>query len=141
VDDAAQDVFLVVHRRLAEFQGRSTLRTWLYGIVLRVARNHRRKLGRPEVSEAGPIPLTLDDGRPGPADEAERLEALRLLARLLAELDEGKREVLILADLEQFTAPEIAELLGLSVNTVYSRLRAARQLFNEATARHRKALK
>ena len=138
VDDAVQDVFLVVHRRLAEFQGRSALRTWLYGIVLRVAMNHRRKLRRTETSEAEPIPLTVDDGRPGPAADAERSEALRLLERLLSELDEDKREVLVLADLEQFTAPEIAELLGIGVNTVYSRLRAARKLFNLALARQRK---
>lgn len=141
VDDAAQEVFLVVHRRLGDFQGRSSLRTWLYGIVLRVAGNQRRSLRRSPATEAEPIPLTVDDGRPGPAADAERSEALRLLERLLAQLDEEKREVLILADLERFTAPEIAELLGLGLNTVYSRLRAARQLFNQAAARHREALR
>ncbi|MBI5545894.1 MAG: RNA polymerase sigma factor [Deltaproteobacteria bacterium] len=132
VDDAVQDAFLVVHRRLADFEGRSTLRTWLYGIVLRVARDHRRRSQR---ADLGTLPPDVKDDRPGPHDTASRSEALRLLERLLRTLDEDKREVLILADMEGLTAPEIADLVGANLNTVYSRLRAARQLFNEAVAR------
>ena len=132
VDDAVQDVFLVVHRRGGEFEGRSSLRTWVFGIVLRVARDHRRRHRR--VGEA--MPETVADLKPGPDDAAERSEALRLLMRLLGELDEEKRDVLVLADLEQLTAREIAEIVDVPLNTVYSRLRVARAQFNEAVARH-----
>jgi RNA polymerase sigma-70 factor, ECF subfamily len=137
VDDAVQDVFLVVHRRQQDFEGRSSLKTWLYGIVLRVAHDHRRSLARAG-GEGQPLPPALADGRPGPQEAAARSEALRLLARLLGELDEEKRDVFVLADLEQLSAKEIAEIVGTNVNTVYSRLRAARRQFNEAVARSRR---
>jgi DNA-directed RNA polymerase specialized sigma24 family protein len=60
----------------------------------------------------------------------------RLLLRLLADLDENKREVFLLTELEGFTAPEIAEALEIPVNTVYSRLRTARETFQSAMARY-----
>lgn len=136
VEDAVQDIFLVVHRRLPEFAGRSALRTWLFGIVLHVARNHRRR----ERRKGGGAPLDVDvaDLGPGPHEEAVAAEAVELLARLLEELDEAKREVFVLGELEQMTAPEIAEALGIPVNTVYSRLRAARLGFAAAVARHQR---
>ena len=136
LDDAVQDVFLVVHRRQQDFEGRSSLKTWLYGIVLRVAHDWRRKIRRGGESQS--LPETMEDGRPGPQDSAARSEALRLLERLLGELDEEKRDVLVLADMEQLSAKEIAQIVGSNVNTVYSRLRAARQQFNEAVARNRR---
>ncbi len=132
VDDAVQDVFLIVHRRGGEFEGRSSLRTWVFGIVLRVARDHRRRNRR--VGEA--MPQAIEDLKPRPDDAAERSEALHLLMRLLQTLDEEKREVLVLADLEQLTAREIAEIVEVPLNTVYSRLRVARAQLNEAVARH-----
>ncbi|MGF1468461.1 MAG: RNA polymerase sigma factor [Sandaracinaceae bacterium] len=137
LDDVVQDVFLVVHRRRRDFAGRSSVRTWLFGITLRVVRDHRRTLRR----KGGLAPLTEEavagpEGR-GPSAQAERNDAVRLLHRLLGSLDDDKRAVFILAELEQMSAPEIAEALELNVNTVYSRLRAARRLFEAALARHR----
>ena len=136
LDDAVQDVFLVVYRRLSEFEGRSALRTWLYGIMLRVAHDHRRRRGR--AGEGELLDEGLVDGQPGPQEAAARAEGLRLLEQLLEGLDEAKRDVLILADLEQLTAPEIAQIVGVNPNTVYSRLRAAREQFNEAVARYQR---
>lgn len=127
LDDACQDVFLVVHRRRADFAGRSTVRTWLFGIVLRVASEHRRRLRR-----AGLVSALEEDvgcSAPGPFEIASRREAIRLLERFLAALSDVTRPVFILAELEQMRAPEIAEALGLNLNTVYSRLRLARQAF------------
>lgn len=140
VDDAVQDVFVVVHRRLPEFEGRSSLRTWLFGIMLGVARNARRSARRraPEgalAAEAGddlPAPDSRD-----PEGRVEDAESLRTLYALLDDLDEDKRAVLVMADLEEMTAPEIAAALSLNVNTVYARIRAARQAFEQAVARHR----
>jgi len=134
LDDAVQDVFLVVHRRLADFERRSALKTWLYGIMLRVAHDYRRKVQRAGFGE--PLEEGLADQRPDPQEAAARTEGLRLLEKLLDGLDEAKRDVLVLADLEQLPAPAIAELLGINPNTVYSRLRAARMHLNEAVARH-----
>lgn len=141
VEDATQDVFIVVHRRLHEFEARSSFRTWLYGIVLRVARNYRRteqrKGGCASLDGAPEIP----DVGPSPQDEAATAQALRELAIVLAELDEPKREVFVLAELEQMSAPEIADALGIKVNTVYSRLRAARMAFDAAVLRRKGGLR
>ena len=67
---------------------------------------------------------------------ASKADAVRLLYELLDKLDAGKREVFVLAELEQLAAPQIAEALGINLNTVYSRLRLARETFNQALARH-----
>ena len=135
MDDAAQDLFIVVHRRLAEFAGRSSLRTWLFGIALRVAGDYRRRLRR-KGAPLRPLPDALPDtSRPGPYEALARREAARVVDGLLDELDDAKRAVFVLAELEQMTAPEIAEVLEVNVNTVYSRLRAARADFERAVAR------
>lgn len=132
VDDALQDVFVVVHRRLAEFEGRSSLKTWVFGIALRVARDHQRTARRKGGHE--PLDPRIPDESPGPVESLARAEAMRELDRILATLDEDKRTVFILAELEQMTAPEIAEALGINPNTVYSRLRAARRAFDALAA-------
>jgi RNA polymerase sigma-70 factor (ECF subfamily) len=137
LEDATQDVFLVVHRRLHEFEGRSSLSTWLYGIAVGVARNHRRtRRRRPEHSQDGVEDEMVAPGT-SPERRAQDAEAMRLLDRLLAELDPDKREVFVLAELEELTAPEISAALELNVNTVYTRLRAARAAFEQALARFR----
>lgn len=136
VDDAVQDVFVVVHRRLHEFEGRSKLETWLFGIALRVARNHRKKAARSAVLE--PLDGDVEDRSEHRPDRVtESRQAWDLVEAFLAELDEDKRAVFILAELEEHTAPEIAEALGIRTNTVYSRLRAARKTFEAAVKRHR----
>ena len=136
LDDAVQEVFVVVHRQLAEFEGRSTLRTWLFGITLRVVRDHRRSARR---REAGPRvdPDTLRAHGGGPVESAEQAEAVRLLHALLDQMDDERREVFVLAELEQMAMPAIAEALAINVNTAYARLRIARQEFEQALSRHR----
>ncbi len=139
LDDAMQDAFVVVHRRLVEFQGRSTLKTWLFGIALRVSKDYRRTERRKGGLE--PLPDSVADAAPGPLESATEAEGLRVAHTLLAQLDDDRRAVFILAEIEQMTRLEIAEALGVNPNTVASRLRAAHQDFERAIARfHRKAL-
>ncbi len=130
--DAAQDVFLVVHRRLHEFEGRGTVRSWLYSIVVRVAAQYRRTHRRKHLGAVEDAHLLVDSKRLGPEQDAQQNESLRLLLELLHELDPGKREAFVLAELEGMTAPEIATALGVKLNTVYSRLRAARSELRQA---------
>jgi RNA polymerase sigma-70 factor (ECF subfamily) len=141
VDDAVQEVFLVVHRRLADFEGRSSLKTWVLSIVARVAKDFRRGLRRksPHLRGEGPVDAdTLPDERGGdPHTRAERSEGVRLLHRVLDALDDEKRVVLVMAELEQLAAADIAEALGENVNTIYARLRAARRDFEQAAQRER----
>ncbi len=141
LDDVVQEIFVVVHRRLPDFAGHSTLRTWLSAIVLNVVRHHRRTVKRKsphELARGEPSdPEDLHAKGHDPCEAAEMAEGTRLLQRLLDELDDGKREVLVLAELEEMPVPEIAEVLGLKLNTAYSRLRLARHEFEQALARHR----
>ena len=136
LDDAAQDVFLVVHRKLAGVDGSGPLRSWVFAITVRVASDYRRRSGRRRTE---PLADVFADAAPGPAEQTELLEEVRLLEALLGELDEKKREVFVLAELEQLSVPEIATALEVNANTVYSRLRSARQHFDAALARRRAA--
>jgi len=139
VDDAVQETFLVLHRRLGEFEGRSSVKTWLFRILVRVASDHRRTVRRksPHLhGEAVDADTVADEGN-DPHEEAARQEGVRRLHHLLDELDDDRRAVFVMAELEQMTVPEIAEALGANVNTVYARLRTARQEFDAAAQRER----
>lgn len=142
VDDAVQEVFLVVYRRLGQFEGRSSLKTWIFSIVMRVASDHRRSIRRKSPHVQNPESAVdaddiADERNESPHERMERREGVELLHRLLDELDDDKRIVLVLAELEGLTAPEIADTLGENVNTIYARLRAARRDFEQAVARER----
>ena len=130
LDDAVQDVFVAAWRRRGDFEGRSSEGTWLIGIAARVASDYRRRRQRP----AEAVPETVVDDRADPSARSEAAEAARLLHSLLDRMSEERREVFVLTELEQYTAPDIATALGLNVNTVYTRLRAARRDFNALLA-------
>lgn len=139
VDDALQDTFLVVHRRLDEFAGRAALRTWLFEIARRVAARYRRAAAR-DAPRRDPLP-ELED--PHTVDDSlARAEAAEILQLFLARLDPDKSVVFVLAELERWRAPEIAAELDLNLNTVYARLRAARieldRLIHRLSARDRR---
>ncbi|AKU98615.1 RNA polymerase sigma factor RpoE [Labilithrix luteola] len=132
IDDVVQEVFLVVHQRLAEFEGRSSMRTWLFGIVRKVVGRVRRTARRKPSHVGTTEPTDLDvftTAECGPGESAERAEELRLVQRLLDQLDDDKREAFVLAELEQMTIAEVAEAVGANPNTVASRIRAARAAF------------
>jgi RNA polymerase sigma-70 factor (ECF subfamily) len=136
--DAVHDVFLVVQRKLPTFEGEapSALRNWLYGIAIRIARRQRARMGR-EVASDPDLGEQLPAAGPAPDASAERSQAVDLLARVLDQLDEERREVFVLSEIEQLSAPEIADLTAVGVNTVYSRLRLARRDFERALRRLR----
>ncbi|HTU62808.1 MAG TPA: sigma-70 family RNA polymerase sigma factor [Polyangiales bacterium] len=134
-DDAAQEVFVVVHRRLPEFRGESSVRTWLYGIVRNVAANARRSQRR----KGGLAELQGDElsDQPDPLRNLETREAADFVQRFLSQLDDGKRDLFVLALVEQLSMPEIAPVLGVPLNTAYTRLRALRIEFQSALAQYR----
>jgi RNA polymerase sigma-70 factor (ECF subfamily) len=136
MDDVVQEVFLVVHRKLAEFEGRSTLRTWLFAIVRRVVADHVRKRGNQRTGE-----IVLEDqallGGEDPSVELERRSAVKLVESFLDKMSAPQREVFMLYELEQLTTREIAELTRTNENTVQTRLKAARKVFQRALERHR----
>jgi RNA polymerase sigma-70 factor (ECF subfamily) len=129
VADAAQDVFLVVHRRQGEFEGRSKMTTWLFGICLNVARD-RKKLAhnRRRSDDEAPLDNAVDETIDIVGD-AERSQALRLLESLLEMLPLEQRAVFILFEMEGLGGDAIAETLEIPLGTVHSRLRLAREAF------------
>lgn len=144
--DVTQEIFLTIHRRLDSYEARSSLKTWIFGVALGVVRNQRRRFARvranePPMDPAAEAQLARVEA---PADEsphsrAERQQAVELLHRILDEMDDEKREVFVLADLEQVPPAEIAESTKTKLFTVYSRLRAAREQFSSIAARLRAA--
>jgi RNA polymerase sigma-70 factor (ECF subfamily) len=134
LEDAAQEVFLVAHRKLAEFDGRAKVTTWLFGIASRVASQFRRRAHVRR--EAGPDGLDAAlDATPAPDDAAAAAQWGAHVARILDGLDANKRIVFVLYELEELTLREIAELVGAPLQTVNSRLRAAREYFRAEAAR------
>ena len=137
IDDVVQEVFIVIHARLHTLQQPESMKSWIYGIVRRTVSHHRRsrraKNGLGE--NVAHIERARGTGPATPLELTERTAQVELLASLLDELDDAKREVFVAAELEEMTAPEIAEALEIPLNTAYSRLRAARQAFEERLAR------
>jgi RNA polymerase sigma-70 factor (ECF subfamily) len=131
LDDAAQDVFLVLHRRWLDFQHQSSLKTWIYGILLRVASDHKRRARR-ERARWSPEPSEIESPNETPDRILQQREASRLLHIALGQLDDKERQMLVLVDLEESSVVDAAEALGINLNTAYSRLRRGRQSFEKA---------
>jgi len=138
-EDVVQEVFVTVYRRLGEFEGRAQLKTWVFSIAVHLVqhyfRTHARKPGDRASAKGTEIQALVDQREDGPANQVERRERYDALDRVLGQLDEGKRLVFVLAELEQLTLVEIGEIVGANPNTVATRLRAARQAFEKALAR------
>jgi len=135
IEDAVQDVFVVVHRRLGEWQGRAAITTWLFAIARRVASAHRRRASKraeqlidAEVEDRVQQHVDTAD----PFAELSRAQAAATVLAILEQLDDDKRVVFALVELEQLPVPEVARMLDLNLNTAYSRLRLARHAFELA---------
>lgn len=127
VDDVFQEVFLVVHRRFASFHGGSPMRTWIYGICVRVASEHRR---RPYVRRETPSGDRLPEPRVEPSQDehVDRRRALDRFDTALEQLDDDKRAVFVLFEIEGMTMHEVAAAVGCPLQTAYARLYAARKV-------------
>lgn len=136
LEDALQEVFLVVHRKLSTFDGSARITTWLYAICFRVAAGHRRRAHhRREL-----ITSELDDQpAEGAAHDPEALvlqrESRQRLEQALDALNLERRAVFVMFELEGLATPEIAQILGVPIGTVHSRLHAARAEFVRAVQR------
>jgi RNA polymerase sigma-70 factor (ECF subfamily) len=135
VDDVCQEVFVTVHRRLGEFEGRSSVRTWVYAICVRTASDYRKRarMRREVAAEVPPEPAV------GP-DQEHELSLRQARARLdamLDELDDDKRVVFVLYEIEELPMAEVASVVGCPLQTAYSRLHAARREVEAALERHR----
>ncbi|MDD9936127.1 MAG: RNA polymerase sigma factor [Myxococcales bacterium] len=133
LDDVMQEVFLVAHKMGGYSPGPAKPTTFLANIAFRAATTHRRKgkvrsfVYANEELVGGAAGETADPERS--TDNQQRLE---LLQRCLDRLDDDKRAIFVMAEIQGETVVSIASGLGIPVDTAYSRLRAARKLFREA---------
>ncbi len=133
--DALQDVFVIVHKKLSAFEGRSSLTTWLFTICRTVARE-RRQTARRERNRLHDVSVDEEiDLRADVARTAEHNERLAQLESLLASLEVEQRNVFILFEIEKLTGEEISEALAIPLGTVYSRLQLAKKAFRQALTR------
>jgi RNA polymerase sigma-70 factor, ECF subfamily len=132
-EDVCQEVFMIVHRKLSEFEGRSSVRTWVYGICVRAASDYRKRAGhrRETVTDSPPELTSASD----PHGETAGRQARALLDRIVDELDDDKRAVFVLYEIEDLAMNEVAAAVGCPLQTAYSRLHAARSLVEKAAAR------
>lgn len=131
VDDAAQQVFMVLVRREGLTIKAGSERAFLYGVALRVAKEFRRK-SQSRRNHISPDPEVLIDRSHDAEAAAERTQARRQLDRILEQMPDNLKEAFILFELEDMSVPQIAELLAIPTGTVASRLRRARALFQKA---------
>lgn len=131
LDDLVQDVFVIVHRKLDGFEERGATHAWLFTICRRLAKDLRHSTRRAERRRAAVVEprVALD-----PEEVLTRSEDAALVHRVLQGLDEPRRMVFHLVEIEGMTCPEASAILAVNLNTVYTRLRAARKTFHEALA-------
>jgi RNA polymerase sigma-70 factor (ECF subfamily) len=137
VDDALQEVFLVVYRRIADYEDRGFMRAWLFSISRQVSSHYHRGVKRTEERHRGLVP---DVAEPDVEELVARREAEQLVNGFLEELHEPQRSVFYLSDIEGLSAPEIAAALDVNLNTVYGRLRKARKRFEVVALRAREGI-
>lgn len=136
VEDACQEVFLVVHKKLDTFDRDRSLRAWIFGIALRIAAKYRRRAhARYEQAEAAPEDRAKASSAPDQADGVQKRQAMERLDRILSELNDSQRAVFMLYELEQLPMNEVATLVDCPLQTAYSRLHAARKHVQAAIAR------
>jgi len=137
-EDAAQEVFLIVARKLDTYDGTSLVSTWLYGITLNVVRSLRRRqrIRRLFERDEPKADIAIQS-----VDRAEVREAHRIAYTILDKLAPKKREAFILAEFEGLSCEEIAKMVGTRTETVWSRLHYARQEFEKRlSAYHKRGL-
>jgi RNA polymerase sigma-70 factor (ECF subfamily) len=134
LEDGCQEVFLVVWKRIDAFEGRSSLRTWLYSIAVRVAIAMRRRAFRRRELLADQVPERWTEA--SQFDESAQSEARALLMAALSGLPQPKREVFVLYELEDMTMAEVAAALDVAENTALSRLYAAREQVQSFVRKH-----
>jgi RNA polymerase sigma-70 factor (ECF subfamily) len=141
LDDVCQEVFIVVHRKLNEFEQRAKLKTWIYQIVTNVVRNQRRSVQRKSVHARshGDVldPDDIDGNHLGPEALARRHQAAQAARDILMEMSEKHRMAFVLIELEGMSLKEVADATEESFHTVRSRVRAARAEFQRHARRLR----
>ncbi|HEX9295669.1 MAG TPA: RNA polymerase sigma factor [Polyangiaceae bacterium] len=135
--DLSQEIFVVVHRKLHEYDGRASLRSWIYGICVRMASTYRRSARvRHEKACEQPEPNVAANQEAANQDSGiDSRRAYAHIETLLGKLDDEKRTIFVLYEIEGLSMTEVAEAVGCPLQTAYSRLHAARKAMRASLAR------
>lgn len=126
-EEITQEVFLTLHRKLKDFRGESTLKTWVYRITVNTSSNYAKKHGRyakAQQQDDEPVEIADEGDLPGKIEEEHAKDTVD---RILSVLNEEQKTCVILKDLESLSYEQIAETLGVPIGTVRSRLKRARE--------------
>lgn len=137
VPDLVQEVFVVLHGILPDYDPTRPMWPWIFGVVYRIAAAHRRK-GKREVLDEGALTADRADSSANVEEHVRQSENRRLVLRALEHIEIHRRAVFVMVDLDEVPVPEVALALGIGLNTAYSRLRLAREAFRQAVERMRK---
>jgi RNA polymerase sigma-70 factor (ECF subfamily) len=133
LEDVAHEVFLGVHRRIAEYDPARPLRPWLFAFVFRFAADYRKRARhRRETIDDDLDPV---DAGPDADEQLEAARARRLVLDALDGIDLDQRAVFVMHEIDGLSIPAVATALAIPVNTAYSRLRLARERFTAAVKR------
>lgn len=135
LEDLSHDVFFRVHQRLADYDRERPFRPWLFGFCFRVASDYRRRSANQRELLGAELEPT--DPSPDALDRLVQAEAMSLAQLVLQSLELDRRAVFVMHDVDGVPVPEVAEALGIPLNTAYSRLRLARQQFSDSLQRER----
>lgn len=142
IEDVVQEAFLKAYTKLATFKGESSFSTWLMRIAINTARDLLKKQGRSPVTAVEDPELAGGDrdrdvhaSIAAPSVQLERHEVASITEEVLEELPEVFRTTLVLREFEELSYQDIADLLGVSIGTIESRLFRARARFKEALMR------
>lgn len=134
LDDAVQEVFVVAWRKLHTLRPDASARGWLLSIAYRVGGHALRDRKKAIDNEGDPDPLPAPQA--SPEDATARAEAAAVVRDFVSGLEDSRRQVFLLSEVDGLTAPEIAQVTETNLNTVYTRIRAVRRLFDQHLARH-----
>ncbi len=133
LEDKTHDVFVTFYRRMDDYDETKPARPWLCGIAARIALDHNRLAYKKREFLINEFEAT--DEKNNPEKTLENTDALRLLEFALDKLDTDRRIVFVLHDIEEYSIPEIVDMLNVPINTLYSRLRSSRELITDSVKR------
>lgn len=134
LEDMLQEVFVVAHAKLPAFRGDAQVRTWLFEICRRVARNYRRKASHRLETQSNEA-VEIESLETNPEQAFAQREEQRRVEEILWNMDVEKRAIFVMFEVEHLQAEEIAEMLGVPPSTVRSRIAAARKEFGKEARR------
>jgi RNA polymerase sigma-70 factor (ECF subfamily) len=136
VEDVVQDTFLRVLDRIQSFDARRPFPPWLYQVARNLAKNHKRRMWFRKTAPLSETDDAVESASPGPADEFEQQQIRQLVAKHVEKLPQRQRTAFRLFEIEEYSADEVGQMMGLNATAVRSNVYQARRTLNSRLASH-----